>query len=40
LATRQTVEDKEYVLTWYKKAETMGIYVPKEIPFIFRNTEN
>jgi hypothetical protein len=39
LATTQTDEDKEYVLKWYKKAETMGIYVPKEIPFIFRNIE-
>ena len=35
LATRQSLEDKEYVLTWYKNAKKLGIKVPDKIPFIF-----
>jgi transposase len=35
LATRQSQEDKEYVLKWYDKAKESGIKVLPEIPFIF-----
>lgn len=35
LATRQSHEDKDYVLSWYKKTNEMGIQVPGNIPFIF-----
>lgn len=35
LATRQSKEDKAYVLDWYKKTKEMGIQVPGNIPFIF-----
>lgn len=35
LATRQRQEDKDYVLSWYKKTNKMGIQVPENIPFIF-----
>jgi hypothetical protein len=35
LATKQSPEDKDYVLSWYKKTNEMGIQVPKNIPFIF-----
>lgn len=35
LATRQSQEDKEYVLSWYKKTNEMGIQIPENIPFIF-----
>jgi HEAT repeat protein len=35
LATRQSQEDKDYVLDWYKKTKEMGIQVPGNIPFIF-----
>ena len=38
LGTTQSQEDKEYVLTWYKKAEEMGMTVPGNIPFIFGET--
>jgi len=35
LATNQSTEDKDYVLSWYKKTKEMGIKVPGNIPFIF-----
>lgn len=35
LATSQSQEDKDYVLSWYKKINEMGIQVPGNIPFIF-----
>ena len=35
LATRQSQEDKDYVLDWYKKTKEMGIQVAGNIPFIF-----
>jgi len=35
LATRQSQEDKDYVLSWYKRTNKMGIKVPGNIPFIF-----
>lgn len=35
LATNQNPEDKDYVLSWYKKTIEMGIKVPGNIPFIF-----
>ena len=35
LATRQSQEDKDYVLSWYKKTNELGIKVPENIPFIF-----
>jgi len=35
LATNQSPEDKDYVLSWYKKTNEMGIKVPGNIPFIF-----
>ena len=35
LATRQSQEDKDYVLSWYKKINELGIKVPENIPFIF-----
>ncbi len=38
LATRQSQEDKAYVLSWYKKTNEMGIKVPGNIPFIFGET--
>lgn len=35
LATNQSPEDKDYVLSWYKKTNEKGIKVPGNIPFIF-----
>jgi HEAT repeat protein len=35
LATKQSPEDKDYVLGWYKKTNEMGIGLPINIPFIF-----
>jgi len=35
LATIQSPEDKDYVLSWYRKTNEMGIEVPGNIPFIF-----
>lgn len=35
LATNQSPDDKDYVLSWYKKTKEMGIEVPGNIPFIF-----
>lgn len=35
LGTRQTIEDKEYVLKWFYKAKELGLKVPENIPFIF-----
>ncbi|TAJ12630.1 hypothetical protein DMA11_12095 [Marinilabiliaceae bacterium JC017] len=35
LATKQNPEEKDYVLSWYKKTNEMGIQVPGNIPFIF-----
>ncbi len=35
LATNQKPEDKDYVLTWYYRAEEMRLQPPSNIPFIF-----
>lgn len=35
LFTKQTQEEKDYVLLWYEIAKTKGINVSDEIPFIF-----
>ena len=35
LGTRQTKEDKEYVLKWFYKAKDLGLKIPENIPFIF-----
>ncbi|MPQ46940.1 hypothetical protein GCQ56_07915 [Marinifilum sp. N1E240] len=35
LATIQSEEDKNYVLSWYETTRKMGIEVPGNIPFIF-----
>jgi HEAT repeat protein len=35
LGTRQTQEDKDYVFTWYKTVQNLGLQVPDDIPFIF-----
>jgi hypothetical protein len=36
LATNQKPEDKDYVMTWYNRTKEMGLNVPEDIPFIFR----
>lgn len=35
LGTKQTKDDKDYVLTWYENVQNMGLQVPTDIPFIF-----